>query len=63
MNQEPPQFEPGNLVVARGRKWIVLPDSREDVLQLRPLGGGEDDVTVVYVPPSPRPSAKAGLPE
>src|SRR5438067_3298361 len=35
----------GSLVKARGREWVVLPESEEDLLVLRPLGGTEDEVT------------------
>lgn len=38
----------GSLVHARGREWVVLPDSEEDFLVLRPLGGGRDDVSGVF---------------
>lgn len=38
----------GSLVHARGREWVVLPDSTEDFLVLRPLGGGSDDVAGVF---------------
>lgn len=37
-------YMPGNLVRARGREWVVQPDSQRDWLRLRPLGGAEDDV-------------------
>ena len=37
----------GSLVRARGREWVVLPDSDDAVLVLRPLGGGDDDVAGV----------------
>jgi hypothetical protein len=40
----------GSLVKARGREWVVLPDSEEDLLVLRPLGGTEDEVAGVYLP-------------
>ncbi len=40
-------FAPGSLVTARGREWVVLPDSDEDLLVLRPLGGGEDETAGV----------------
>lgn len=42
-----PTFAPGTLVHARGREWVVLPESEPDLLLLRPLGGGEDDSTAV----------------
>jgi len=38
-------FAVGSLVAARGREWVVLPDSDDDVLVLRPLGGTEEEVT------------------
>ena len=40
----------GSLVKARGREWVVLPESEEDLLVLRPLGGSEDEVTGIYLP-------------
>jgi superfamily II DNA or RNA helicase len=43
------QFQPGNLVQARGREWVVLPESEGKVLALRPLGGG-DQITRILVP-------------
>ena len=43
-------FKPGDLVRARGREWVVLPETREDLLRLRPLGGAEDDATLIYLP-------------
>jgi len=35
----------GALVKARGREWVVLPESTDDLLLLRPLGGGEAEIT------------------
>src|SRR5687768_3067336 len=43
-------FPVGSLVKARGREWVVLPESQDDLLILRPLGGTEDEVTGIYVP-------------
>lgn len=40
----------GTLVRARGREWVVLPESRGDLLMLRPLGGSDDEVAGVYLP-------------
>jgi superfamily II DNA or RNA helicase len=37
-------FQPGNLVRARGREWVVQTDSHRDWLRLRPLGGAEDEM-------------------
>lgn len=41
-------YTPGALVTARGRDWVVLPESAADMLVLRPLGGGDDDVAAVF---------------
>jgi superfamily II DNA or RNA helicase len=43
-------YSVGSLVKARGREWVVLPDSTEDLLVLRPLGGSEDEITGIYIP-------------
>lgn len=39
-----PAFPVGSLVKARGREWVVLPESDNTVLVVRPLGGADDDV-------------------
>ncbi|QVQ53165.1 DEAD/DEAH box helicase [Spiractinospora alimapuensis] len=44
----PTSYAPGSLVSARGREWVVLPESAEEMLVLRPLGGGDDDVAAVF---------------
>ena len=38
-------FAPGNIVRAREREWVVLPDSSEELLLIKPLGGTDDEVT------------------
>jgi superfamily II DNA or RNA helicase len=54
----------GALVRARGREWVVLPDSADDLLLVRPLGGTDDETTgiltalesvepAVFQPPDP----------
>ncbi|MER6206868.1 helicase-related protein [Streptomyces sp. NPDC001642] len=59
-----PKYAVGSLVHARGREWVVLPDSTGDLLVLRPLGGADVDIagvlpgleTVVpatFAPPTP----------
>ena len=40
-------FNPGAIVRARGREWVVLPQSQPKVLHLRPLGGGEEQPTIL----------------
>jgi superfamily II DNA or RNA helicase len=58
------EFAAGALVRARGREWVVLPESTDYLLVLRPLGGGDDDIAGVlrgvegvepasFAPPSP----------
>jgi superfamily II DNA or RNA helicase len=37
-------YQPGNLVHARGREWVVQNESSSDWLRLRPLGGTDDDI-------------------
>jgi SNF2 family DNA or RNA helicase len=43
-------FAAGSLVRARDREWIVLPESSDDLLVLRPLGGTDDEITGIYLP-------------
>ena len=36
----------GSLVTARGREWLVLPESRQpELLILRPLGATDEEIT------------------
>jgi len=56
-------FQPGSLVSARGREWIVLPQSSDDTLHLRPLGAAEDDATLIYLPIEPGPVGPATFPK
>ncbi|SIT43500.1 Helicase domain protein [Paraburkholderia ribeironis] len=50
MNSPAVEFYPGALVSARGREWIVLPESDTETLRLRPLGGSEKDESLIYLP-------------
>ena len=52
-------FKPGDLIRVRDREWVVLPETREDILKLRPLGGAEEDATVIYLPLEPRAPVSA----
>jgi superfamily II DNA or RNA helicase len=54
--------KPGNLVHARGREWVVLPDSTEELLILRPVGGLDEEVTGVLPAVEPVTSATFPLP-
>ncbi len=38
-------FAVGSLVRARGREWVVLPDTSDDLVMLRPLGGTQAEIT------------------
>ena len=38
-------YSVGSLVRARSREWVVLPESKDDFLILRPLGGTDDEIT------------------
>lgn len=42
-----PAPEPGSLVSARGREWVVLPGTTEKALMLRPLTGTESERIVL----------------
>lgn len=44
------QFEPGALVSARGREWIVLQRVDDDTLRVRPVTGSEEDQLVMHLP-------------
>lgn len=62
MNAPTPEFLPGSLVAARGREWIVLPESDTQTLRLRPLSGGERDETLIYLPLERQPVQPATFP-
>ena len=62
MNAPTLEFYPGSLVSARGREWIVLPESDQETLHLRPLGGGEKDETLIYLPLERQPVQPATFP-
>lgn len=62
MNAPTPEFYPGSLVSARGREWIVLPESDQETLHLRPLGGGEKDESLIYLPLERQPVQPATFP-
>ena len=38
-------FAAGSLVKARNREWVVLPESTDDLVMVRPLGGTDHEVT------------------
>ncbi len=55
-------FQPGSIVSARGREWVVLPQSEGDLLHLRPIGSGEDIRTIIYAPLERQPVTQAIFP-
>ncbi|QDU56728.1 helicase-related protein [Aeoliella mucimassa] len=56
-------FPPGALVKARGREWVVLPDSGDEVLLVRPIGGLDDEVVGICRAIEPVDSASFSLPD
>ncbi|AQV92289.1 helicase SNF2 [Cupriavidus necator] len=62
MNEPLPEFLPGSLISARGREWIVLPESDATTLHLRPLGGGEHDEILIFLPLERQPVQPATFP-
>jgi len=69
-----PSFAVGSLVSARGRDWVVQPQSDQDFLILAPLGAGDEVTAVIpalervtpssFPPPEPNdagPATSAGL--
>jgi hypothetical protein len=64
------RFASGALVRARGREWVVLPESEPDLLVLRPLGGADGEIAGVlpalehvepatFAPPDPASAGDA----
>lgn len=43
-------YQIGSLVRARGREWVVLPESDNEFLVLRPLGGTDQETAGIYLP-------------
>jgi superfamily II DNA or RNA helicase len=57
-------FEVGTLVSARGREWVVLPESKAPgFLVLRPLGGGDGEVAGVFTKLEQVTAATFGAPD
>ena len=57
------KFAVGSLVKARGREWVVLPDSGEDLLVVRPLGGSDEEIAGIYTPLESVEGASFDLPD
>src|SRR5262245_579048 len=54
--------KPGTLVQARGREWVVLPESTDELLVVRPLGGLDEEITGILTAIEPVESATFGFP-
>ena len=54
--------KPGTLIHARGREWVVLPDSTDAILIARPVGGLDEEVTGILPAIEPVESAAFQLP-
>ena len=56
-------FAVGSLVKARGREWVVLPESDEQMLVVRPLGGTDIEIAGIYLPLEKVEQARFDLPD
>jgi len=56
-------FAVGSLVKARGREWVVLPESEDDLLVVRPLGGTEDEIAGILTALETVEPAQFALPD
>jgi superfamily II DNA or RNA helicase len=54
--------KPGTLIQARGREWVVLPDSTDTLLLARPLGGLDEETTGILPAVEPVKSAAFKMP-
>lgn len=55
-------FSPGSLIHARGRDWVVEPDSKPDFLHLRPLAGTADESAWIVTALEREPPVTANFP-
>jgi len=58
----PALSKPGTLIHARGREWVVLPDSTDDLLMARPVGGLDEEITGILPAVEPVESTTFALP-
>lgn len=54
--------KPGTLIHARGREWVVLPDSSDALLLVRPVGGLDEEITGILPAVEPVESTTFRLP-
>lgn len=53
----------GSLVTARGREWVVLPDSTDELIIVKPLGGSDDEITGILTALEPVKPTSFNLPD
>jgi len=54
--------KPGTLIHARGREWVVLPESSDALLLVRPIGGLDEEITGILPSIEPVESTTFPLP-
>jgi superfamily II DNA/RNA helicase len=54
--------KPGTLVRARGREWVVLPESTDELLMVRPVGGLDEEIVGILPAVDTVESASFSLP-
>jgi superfamily II DNA or RNA helicase len=54
--------KPGTLIRSRGREWVVLPESNEEFLMVRPVGGLDEEIVGILPAIEPVESAAFPLP-
>lgn len=42
-------FDIGAMIKVRGRDWVILPESSQEFLRLKPLGGNDSEIAGIYV--------------
>jgi hypothetical protein len=57
------RFSPGDLVRARGREWVVLPGTEQELLRVRPLSGAESDSQTIHAGIEIEPVVSATFPD
>lgn len=54
--------KPGTLIRSRGREWVVLPESNDELLLARPVGGLDEEIVGILPSVEPVESATFPLP-
>ncbi|MFM7540857.1 MAG: hypothetical protein ACKO9Z_14475, partial [Planctomycetota bacterium] len=56
-------FSPGSMVRARGRDWVVLPDSTAELVRVRPADGRPEEATEIVAALEPIASTRFDPPD